>query len=172
MVGSWPATHKPLVHSHPPQRVKGENQRAKVKKTSWVEVKTVSKSRERKKGGKSDAKAITYNLPLQTCIQPSNSYFPSTHTIYCWAWCYIIWNISLVSLGQPSRLCPPPSLLPTPETEKALTLCICCPATAKTSMCYQHCFGHQSKTQQLWAAMKKINSIPTSPSTGGWLTFH
>lgn len=56
------------------------------------------------------------------------------------------------------------SLLPTPETEAALTLCTYS-AIAKTLMRYQHYFGHQSKTQHhIRAAMKEINSIPSSPS--------
>lgn len=64
------------------------------------------------------------------------------------------------------------SLLPTPETEAALTLCTYS-AIAKTLMRYQHYFGHQSKTQHhIRAAMKEINSIPSSPSRSGWHIFH
>lgn len=42
-------------------------------------------------------------------------------------------------------------------------LCKHCLAIAKTLVCYQHCFGHRSKTCAMLAAMKEINSIPARP---------
>lgn len=68
----------------------------------------------------------------------------------------IPYGMSLQSVRVSSPRCVPPNLLPTPklftgetegETEKALMLCKPCSTIAKTLGCYQHFFGHQSKTQ-------------------------
>lgn len=56
---------------------------------------------------------------------------------------------SLVIWGQLSCLCPlPAACTPAPlwwEGANAITLCKRCPAITKTSLCYLHCFQHQSK---------------------------
>lgn len=66
----------------------------------------------------------------------------------------------------------PSSRLPTPsvltegtekETEKAFKLCKGCSAIPKPTLCYQHSFGQKCKT--LPAAVKKMNSILSRPST-------
>lgn len=58
---------------------------------------------------------------------------------YCWTWHHMVWNISWLSLGQLSCLCPSLPASPQPahweqewETEKVLTLCKCS-ALGKTS---------------------------------------
>lgn len=48
------------------------------------------------------------------------------------------------------------------ETEKSLVLWKHCSATAKTWMCYLHCFGHKSKPQHCAAYLKKVTSTSTS----------
>lgn len=66
----------------------------------------------------------------------------------------------------PSRSLPTPSLLTEgteQTTEKASKLCKGYLVIPKPTLCYQHCFGHKCKT--LPAAVKKMNSIPTRPST-------
>jgi len=79
------STHKPLVHSHPPQRVKEENQRAQAKNLMGQGKDSSTSEGKEKKGGSSNAKAITCYLPTSrpaSSQSPSNSYFPPTHTIY------------------------------------------------------------------------------------------
>ena len=52
------------------------------------------------------------------------------------------------AVSPPNSLCPP-SLLTGgvgEEAEKPLALCEHCSEIAKTSLCYQHCFQHRSKT--------------------------
>lgn len=69
---------------------------------------------------------------------------------YCWSWCH------MVSWDQLSCLCSlPPCALPAsllagqPEQQKkTLTPCKHCSARTKTLVCYQHCFHHESRTQQ------------------------
>jgi len=67
----------------------------------------------------------------------------------------MVWGIALVRAASclgcvPSQLLLHPGLLAggvVCEAEKALTLCKHSPAITKTSLCYQHCFQHKSKTQ-------------------------
>lgn len=79
----------------------------------------------------------------------------SLHFLLLWGWHYMQWD-PFDQLGSDVLAASPPSLLPTPsllskgpkwETAKALELYKDCLATAKTSVCYQHCFGHQSRTK-------------------------
>lgn len=75
-----------------------------------------------KKKKKSDVKAMTYHISQTVpCQTPSNShpgswklpfffYYPR---FYCWAWSYMVQNITLTSSGQLSCLWPlPPSCSP------------------------------------------------------------
>lgn len=59
--------------------------------------------------------------------------------------------VSCLAVSSPSYLCTP-SLLAggaERETEKALMLYKHCSTADKTLVCYQPCFGHQSKTGQV-----------------------
>lgn len=63
------------------------------------------------------------------------------------------WNIPAGQFVPVVQVVPPPSFLPTggaeQEKEKALTLCKRCSATARTQVCYRHCFSHKPKTWHL-----------------------
>jgi len=67
----------------------------------------------------------------------------------------MMWNIPLSSLSQLSKLCtlitscPLTAYLLGAEWEKESVLAMCehCSATAKTLLCYQHCFSHKSEVQ-------------------------
>lgn len=50
------------------------------------------------------------------------------------------------------------------EKESALTLCEHCSATAKTSVCYQHCLVANPKHSTTLAAMEKADCIQARPS--------
>lgn len=81
---------------------------------------------------------------------------------------------SLSQFGLAVLVVSPPTLLPTPSLlasgaewggkKKALTMCQHCSAVTATSMCYQHCWGHISKTQHYQATMQITNTIPAKPS--------
>lgn len=132
--------------------------RAKVRKNSSVEIKTVNKWRG-KGGKKSDSKAITLQLsPTHWC--PAS--LKATGTLervpcfYCCAWCCMVWDIPLLSWAQLSQFFFP-NLLSTPsiltagkwETEMASTLCKHHSTVVRTSPCYHHCSSHKSKKSQI-----------------------
>lgn len=84
---------------------------------------------------------------------------------YFWAWQYRVQHNPLANLGLLSKLCPHTTSCPPPGQlagqggwKKALTLCR--PETAKTVVCYQHCFSHKSQALQLWW------KLTPKPSTG------
>lgn len=79
-----------------------------------------------------------------------------------WAWCYMIWNTTFISLGQLSWLCPFPTSFPPiaywpwGRGEKALTLCKQCSATAKTLL------TTNAKCTTILNSMMKVNFINSS----------
>lgn len=87
-------------------------------------------------------------------------------SFYCWAWCYMVRNTVLVSLGQLTQLCPLPASCPPPpyllgqrsEKQRTSWLYSHCLATAKTLVHYQHFFDHKSKTQH------HMDCCPLTPS--------
>lgn len=95
---------------------------------------------------------------------------------YCWAWLHVAWDIPFVTLSQPAWLYHLPiSWAPATyslrgksgEKEKNWMFCKHYSAIAKTLVCYQHCFSYKNlKHSTIWTATKKINSVPTRPSTG------
>lgn len=92
---------------------------------------------------------------------------PSPPDFICWPWCHMIWDIPAVIWDQLSWLCsfPNPWALPIFwlvgwGAEKALTLCKCCSAVAKTSLYYYHHFSTNPKYSPIPAIMKKMNSTP------------
>lgn len=73
--------------------------------------------------------------------------------VYSSAWCHMVWNIPLASLGQLFWFC----LLPAPwittpscqDNMRSWNIFGCvqhCSAAAKTSLCYQHCSFHKAKS--------------------------
>lgn len=115
----------------------------------------------------------------------SNGYFREYHhakhcylptSLPCflyWAWCNIVWNTSVVSLGHLSWLCllpashvPPTSLtsLAVQKAEKTLDLCKPC-STIKTSLHYQLCDQHKPEHSPIPDTRKKINSPSAKTST-------
>lgn len=99
---------------------------------------------------------------------PPKLSYPS---FYCWAWCHMMCNIPLVSLGQLYWLSPPsflcnPSLLAGRaawEAEKPLALCKHCPEAIKTSVCY-HLYLHQkSQMQGCMASWRKLTLSQPKP---------
>lgn len=117
--------------------------------------------------------------PLTTCqkrtdTQPASEQGPpwksktltpssSTH-FYCWTWHYMVWNIPSSSLGQLSQLCALSTSCPPPvyslwrnggaEWGKDTHWCVINTVSAT-----------DPKHSTMWAAMNKVNSIPTRPST-------
>ena len=80
---------------------------------------------------------------------------PSFPSFYWWACYHIVWNISLISWGQPSQLCPLPtsgasatcSLVECCKRQKRSWLCVSsAQQQQKKSLCHQHYFHHKSKT--------------------------
>lgn len=85
---------------------------------------------------------------------------------WCWAWCFMGWNISLFSCGQLSWLCLSlcflhPSLLAEGQSAKqnAVILTKNHLAIAKTLLCYQQHFGHKSKTWHYMGCYKEKLSL-------------
>lgn len=46
-----------------------------------------------------------YNISLQCYNDKCHLFILLDMSLYCWAWCHMVWNISLVSLDQLSKLC-------------------------------------------------------------------
>lgn len=90
---------------------------------------------------------------------------------YCWAWCYIARNISLVNSGQLSSLCPLPTTCPPLvyslgwQRKKQRKPS----ASAAQQYLKRDCIINivlitNPKHTTLPAAVKKMNSLPTRPS--------
>lgn len=103
-------------------------------------------------------------MPIQS---PSNGCFGKT-------WRYMVWNISLVSGGQLSPLCPLPAPWPPPAyslwgAEQEQRRPWRCTSTAQEQL--KHCCvintGLVADLQHstVRAAVKKMNSLPAKPST-------
>lgn len=124
---------------------------------------------KRHKSG-SEHEQLTCSICIQfTCFKRQNLLNPSSHVLsLSLTWYSMEYPLEVICLF----VCPP-KLLHTPKSihwrtkwgaEKALMLCKRCSATAKTVVCYRHCFGDRPKTQHPAATTKNINSIPAKPS--------
>lgn len=76
----------------------------------------------------------------------------------CWAWS----GIFLGPVGISCHSSVPPSSLW--EAAKPLALCKLCSAITTTSLCYQHCFQHKSKTNPETSYCEEVNYVPAKTS--------
>lgn len=105
---------QPLAHSLTAES--GRNQKCKSRIKSWVEIQSLTSEEKKKKINKSckshHSPSTDQYLPRlwATATLEKNFSSPPRHPwFYCWTWHYMVWNISLVSLDQPSWLCPIPT---------------------------------------------------------------
>lgn len=159
----------PLPPMHPIQPQRDRRSRKKKQETLGQNNNTLlSKLRiEEERKEKSWYKAISYHLS-DWCTASSQAEdgvrFLGMEYLSLW----------LVQVILPVMA--PPDLQRTPslihwgvewETEKTLMLCKCYLAIVKTWVCYQHCFGHKSKTalfELLWRKLTPSSVRPTTPS--------
>ena len=94
-------------------------------------------------------------------------HYPS---FYCQAWCYLVWHTLLVSSGQLTQhplAHPQPTCWKDRVQKVSLDLVFSnYSAIAKILMCYQQWLRYKFKHSTIWAAMKKVSSIPIRPSMG------
>ena len=158
----WPNSSRQLRTSQPVTRSlqwDGEenhkDRSVKSRGLRWRQVNKLKKETKKNKPQKNKRwKKPSWRMPSQSLSNGSPVKIASLpvfnaehdviwHGISLWS----AWVSCLSSV--PSQLAHPHLLADVAEwqIEQALALCKHSPATTETSLCYQHCFGHKSKTQ-------------------------